>query len=205
MAYGELIYGQARYGDSESTSTLRSPPDLMKYLPPYYRTSRVMNSIQAAIGSELAKLWQALNETLDQFYVDRATWGLALWEKELGLQADPSLPLDWRRSVIKAKLRGVGTTTKALIQSVAAAFSGGETEVIEYPSEYRFVVKFIGTRGIPPNLADLTRAIEEIKPAHLAFSYAYTYMVWNETPTYTWAQASVMTWDQFRVAKPNTQ
>jgi hypothetical protein len=164
-----------------------------------------MTTILAAAADELAKLWRALDETLDQLFTGRATWGLDLLEKELGLPTDPALPLDWRRSVIKAKLRGVGTTTKALIQSVAAAFSGGETDIFEYPAEHRFVVKFVGTRGIPPNLGDLTRVIEEIKPAHLAFSYAYTYMVWNETPTYTWAEAGAMTWDQFRVAKPNPQ
>ncbi|NPV52229.1 MAG: YmfQ family protein [Firmicutes bacterium] len=177
----------------------------MEYLPPYYRTSRVMTAIQNVIANEIGLLRQVLFSVLDQFFVDRATWGLEIWEKELGIPVDPTKPDDFRRSVIKSKIRGVGTATVDLIKQVAAAFSGGEVDVIEYPAEYCFVVKFIGTRGIPPNLNDLTDSIEQVKPAHLVFSYAYTYLVWQEALTYIWTEASGMTWDQFRVAKPNTQ
>lgn len=204
MEYGTTPYGVVSYGQTQLPTTERPAPDLLSYLPTYYRTSRVMTGIQGALGTELGKLWRALDEILAQVFVRTATWGLDRWEQELGIQTDPSRPIDYRRSMVLAKLRGVGTSTVALIQSVASSFSGGECDVIEYPAEYRFVVKFIGTRGIPPNLGDLTEAIEDVKPAHLAFSYAYTYMVWNETPTYTWDQVRAMTWDQLSVAHPRT-
>ncbi len=204
MDYGDLIYGQTLYGDKESPKSEGFKPDLMEYLPPYYRISRVMTAIQNAIASEIGLLRWALSSVLDQFFADRATWGLDIWEKELGIPTDLTKSDELRRSVINAKIRGVGTTTVELVKQVAVAFSGVDVDVIEYPAEYRFVLKFTGIRGIPPNLNSLTDAIEQIKPAHLAFSYVYTYLIWQEASTYTWTEAGMMTWDQFRVAKPKT-
>ncbi|GAD14194.1 hypothetical protein GBL_2411 [Geobacillus kaustophilus GBlys] len=86
-----------------------------------------------------------------------------------------------------------------MIQNAAAAFSGGEVEVIEYPSEYRFEVKFIGVKGIPPNMAGFIDMLEQIKPAHLAYSFKYTYTVWDAVKSLTWAQVNTKTWNELKV------
>jgi len=86
-----------------------------------------------------------------------------------------------------------------LIKNVASAFANGEVEVIEYPSEYKFVVKFVGEKGIPPNISDLTKTIEEIKPAHLNYEYQYTYNVWKFLTSKVWNDLAHYTWEQVRV------
>lgn len=150
------------------------------YLPDYYETSRVMGAILQAQGAELDLLRVSLEETLQQFFVSSATWGLDAWEAELGIAPVPDKPEDQRRAVIHAKLRGVGTVTVELLHSVAGAYERGAVEVTQQPALYQFTVRFVDTLGTPPNLDDLQAAIEEIKPAHLQVVYQYKYFLLNQ-------------------------
>lgn len=170
--------------------------EMMSYLPDYYATSRVMSSNMDAQGTELDKLWQALDGTLEQYFVSTATWGLELWESELGISVDVTKPIEQRRSLILSKMRGIGTVTLSLIKSVAEAYDGGKVDVIVQPEAYTFIVKFVDTRGIPPNLDDLKAVIEEIKPAHLAVEYAFTYTQWDELKQTTWTNLKNFTWGE---------
>ncbi|MCD9020510.1 YmfQ family protein [Cohnella sp. NL03-T5] len=154
--------------------------EMMTYLPGYYSTSRIMSSIMDVQGGELDKLWQAMDSTLDQYFVSTATWGLDLWEQELGIPTDPAKPTDQRRSVILSKIRGIGTVTVSLIKNVAEAYDGGTVNVTVKSETHTFIVKFISSRGIPPNLDDLKEVIEQIKPAHLAVEYSFTYLSFGE-------------------------
>ncbi|MBW5447439.1 DUF2313 domain-containing protein [Cohnella sp. CFH 77786] len=158
---------------------------MMGNLPGYYSTSRIMNSVMYAQGMELDMLRQALDETLAQYFVSTATWGLDVWERELGIAIDPAKPVEQRRSVVLSKIRGIGTVTVSLIKSVAEAYDGGTVDVAYKPGEYRFTIKFIDTLGVPPNLDDLKRAVEEIKPAHLSVNYEYKYLVINQVQAMT--------------------
>ena len=83
-----------------------------------------------------------------------------------------------------------------MIKNTAEAFSGGEVEVIENFSDYSFIVKFVGVKGIPKNLALFKKMIEEIKPAHLNYELAFTYTVWSMVmaATNTWDDFSNKTW-----------
>ena len=139
---------------------------------------------------------------LKQFYVETATEsGLALWEQYLNLASSAGKPLDQRRSRIISKIRGMGTVTVTMIQNVAESYVYGAVQVTDHPETYSFIVKFIDTRGIPANLADVQAAIEEIKPAHLGVIYEFSYMTWNEFDGYnkTWNawDALNLTWDEF--------
>ncbi|MNJ50809.1 hypothetical protein D3C77_460970 [compost metagenome] len=60
---------------------------------------------------------------------------------------------------------------------MAEAYDGGTVDVSFQPAEWSFTVKFIDTIGIPPNLDDLKAVIEEIKPAHLAVEYEFSYLL----------------------------
>ena len=107
---------------------------------------------------------------------------------------DVSKPDDFRQERIRAKISGVGTTTKEMVKNVASSYSNGEVEVIEDAAHYRFVIRFVGILGIPGNMADLKLTIEEIKPAHLVVEYEYIYNVWSDVEMLTWEQAVARTW-----------
>lgn len=174
---------------------------LMKYLPGYYRTSKVMTNITNAADTELQLFKTNLTNTLNQFFVDLADKSLDRWEQELGIPINNSKPDEYRKAVIKSKLRGQGTITVNLIKNVSESYSNGEVEVIEDSPNYSFTIKFVGTRGIPPNLDDLKSAIEDIKPAHLLVQYEFTYTVWNEVKGITWDDVKTGTWDDLKTRK----
>lgn len=162
---------------SETLLTSPRGREMFSYLPGYYEASRVMQADMNAKGAEMDLLFAALDETLQQFFVRTATWGLDRWESELGIEADSGKPLDQRRAVVESKLRGSGKFSGQLVKSVAEAYDGGTVDVTFQPSEWSFTVKFVDTVGIPPNLEDLKVVIEEIKPAHLAVIYEFSYLL----------------------------
>lgn len=150
--------------------------EMFSYLPNYYESSRVVRADMESKGAELDTLYRALNETLDQFFVRTATWGLDCWEYELGIGTDQLKPLAQRRALVESKLRGSGQFTGLLVKNVAEAYDGGVVDVAFQPTEWSFTVKFVDTLGIPPNLDDLKALIEEIKPAHLVVEYEFNYL-----------------------------
>jgi hypothetical protein len=129
---------------------------------------------------EMELLHDRISDTLDQFYIETASWGIASWEVEVGITVNPLKPLEERRSAVKAKLRGAGTTTKELIENVAEAYSNGDVEVVENNATYSVVIKFVGTLGVPSNIPDLEKALREIIPAHLTYTLEYTYVTYSE-------------------------
>ena len=171
---------------------------LLELLPPNYQHSTEIADTQNAINNEIEKACAAKDDFMLQLNVDTATWGLDLWEKAYGIITDLSKSYDFRRSRIKSKRRSQGVTTVTMIKNVAESFSNGEVEIIEYNLEYRFEVKFVGTLGIPPNMDDLTAAIEEIKPAHLAYAYIYIFVTHEQLKRFTHDQLAAFTHLQIR-------
>ena len=132
------------------------------------------------------------------FVAEATPQGLKMWEDMLNLPIAELKNPSYRRSRILSKLRGAGTTTVELIENVASSFSNGEVDVIEHNDEYYFDVKFVGTKGIPPNLDDLKTAIEEIKPAHLGVNYIILYATHQDLQQYTHQQLHAYQYDQLK-------
>lgn len=170
---------------SEAVMRSERGKEMLTYLPPYYATSRIIKSIMDAQGGELDRLRSALDEILDQFFVNTATWGLDAWERELDIATDSSKPIEQRRSAVKSKILGTGSVTFELIRSVAGSYQNGKVDIIHRPAEYRFTIKFVDVVGLPPNLDDVRAAIEAIKPAHLAVDYEFRYFTIGEVQKMT--------------------
>lgn len=173
--------------------------DLINLLPPVYDKNDTMKELQGVLSNEINKLASNFDKTIDQCFVDTATDLLSRYEKIYGLTVDVTKSNTFRRERIKARVKGVGTVTKKMLEEVAASYSNGDVEVIENFEDNSFIVKFVGVKGVPVNMADLTLTIEEIKPAHLAFTFEYTYNTWNDISDITWDEASAHTWNKLRV------
>lgn len=171
---------------------------LLDHLPPFHAGSFETSAIQGALDGRLDELLSARDDGLLQLDLATATWGLSLWEEAYGIETDITRADEFRRSRVMSRMRGQGTTTAAMIQSVAESFANGAVEVEEQPGEHRFKLRFVGALGVPPNMDDLTAAIEEIKPAHLAFEHVFIYRTWREVRDKTWGEVSAFTWDQLR-------
>ena len=132
---------------------------------------RKIPELMAVIGAEEPEAQAAYDAAVDflaQLNVDTATWGLALWEFEYGIQTDASKSLDARRTVLKAKMRGAATTTAAQIRRIVNAYTGNDScKVTEYPREYLVGVSY--TLDLDKqDCVDACRAsLREALPAHL--------------------------------------
>lgn len=203
--YGSSQYGLNTYGltDDISSEVLeRYFIDLMKYVPPHvYINSPIVQKTYEGQGNELGKLLYYVTDLLNQFFIDTATWGLIYWEEEFGIKTNLNYSYEERREVVKAKKRGNGTCTVALIKNVAEAFSGGEVQVIEHNTEYYFEVKFVGVKGIPKNMDAFIEMLNLIKPAHLDYVFTYTYLTWDQFDAYNFTadQLDNIAWDELEV------
>lgn len=203
MAYGTSLYGTSKYSeDTPSTEDLENySVDLSKYVPDFIYNASVFNKIYKSQEYQLGVMYWQIDDLLKQCFIDTATWGLIYWEEEYGITTNLNYSYEERREVIKAKKRGQGTCTVALVKNVAESFSGGECNVIENTGPYEFTIQFIGVKGIPKNMANLINAIDDIKPAHLVYNFKYTYTSWDylDSKNLSYNNAEKITWDDLEI------
>ena len=170
----------------------------MNNLPVYYRKSKVMNELFRSIELEYARLENEVKLTENQFFVILADKNIQNHEQDVGVSPDDTANLETRRGRVLSKLRGTGTVTKTMMKNVAASFVNGDIEITEYPSRYMFSVAFTSKQGIPYNLQDIKDMIEEIKPAHLAVEYIFTYRLWEDVKKdlQNWTMVKPYTWEE---------
>ena len=173
--------------------------DLISNLPQMWHEVKEMKAIQDTASLELNVQVSDMNDLFSQCYIATTTWGLDLWEKELGIITNTELTDSDRRIGIITRLLGTTTSTVKLIKTLSEKITGGKCIVIENNANYEFVVHFTKPYGTPNNLTALTFAIEECKPAHLNFGYTYTYAKWSEILPLTWGQAREKTWGQIKI------
>ncbi|WP_438445916.1 putative phage tail protein [Gorillibacterium sp. sgz5001074] len=173
------------------------------YISPVYAMDMTTSGILDSGADELEELETGITSVLQQFFVDTATWALTDWEQELQIKTDESKPISERRSVIKSRLRGSGTVTVALLESVAESYDRGRIKVTEQPALYQITIRFLDTAGIPPQIDDLMAAVESVKPAHLSVVYEYNYFLFSELDAKGWTFAQLdalgLTFSQWEV------
>lgn len=169
-----------------------SRADIVKnYIPSELAEADPIKSILDAEGKESGQLNEDISETLDQFYINKASWGLTSWECFLGIQYDPQKSDELRKSVIKAKLNRNDTFTKDFVKKLALSYENGDVDVIEQNDKYEFLIIYKSVKGIPPNFQDFINAVNELKPAHLNFDWQLNYITWDAFDSYD------KTWDQW--------
>ncbi|MBS6501894.1 MAG: DUF2313 domain-containing protein [Clostridium sp.] len=170
---------------------------LIDRLPLFYKDTKEVINIQNALENERLALEGKVKTLINDLFVITSE-NINEWENFVGIKVDVTKPLEFRKNNVIARIRGKGTTTKELIKNVSESYANAEVDVIENNNLYSFLVKFIGVKGIPENLNDLKKAIEEIKPAHLSVNYAFTYNSWSMVNHMTWGEVESITWDKLR-------
>ena len=172
--------------------------DLMLQLPEFYRCPPFCE-LQRVLGEMVRRATEDVDFTMAQLWPQTASgWGLELWEAAYGIPAEAGKDTDFRRARVLSKLRGQGVPTAELLRAVAASFVNGDVDIVEHNDQAYFVVKFVSTLGVPPNIDDLTAAIREIKPAHLDFHYEYLCRTWLQVKSHTWGALKNVTWGEVK-------
>ena len=169
---------------------------LINKLPSFY-DNYITKPIQDSFTVEANSINDEVENTLNQFFVDSATYGLDYWEKMLGISKNNN-DIQTRRENIKAKMRSRGTTSIEVIKNICEAYSYGEVEIVVDHSNYSFEINFIGSIGVPKAFAELDKTINEIKPCHLAHSYKFNYNTHADLSKFTHEQLANYTHDEIR-------
>ncbi|MEA5085110.1 MAG: putative phage tail protein [Lachnospiraceae bacterium] len=171
---------------------------MIDYLPLRYQEMPEVVDMEKALNIVASMVESQRDEILKQINLETATWGLSTWESEYGINVDITKTYAFRRSRIKSKMRGQGTTTIDMIKNVAESFVNGLVDIVEHNEENSFDVKMMSVKGIPPNMDDLITAVEEIKPAHLAYTIILLYNTHQYLKQFTHGQLSAFTHKQLR-------
>ena len=143
---------------------------LIDKLPFFYEECPKTNTIQDGLSSEINNLYSKVEGTIDQLYVNSATWGLSEWEKFADIKKTDGT-IEQRRARVASKLKAKGTTTLEVMKSLCKSYAE-DIRITEIFNEYKILLELITTKesDIPKtyNFADINEAIWEIKPAHLA-------------------------------------
>ena len=142
---------------------------LIDKLPFFYEECPKTNTIQDGLSSEINNLYSKVNSTIDQLYVNSATWALNEWEKFADIKKTEGT-IEQRRARVASKLKAKGTTTLEVMKSLCKSYAE-DIRVTEIFNEYKILLELIITKesDIPKTykFADMNEAIWEIKPAHL--------------------------------------
>lgn len=169
---------------------------MIKHLPKYERTNKLIVEILRAIAIELDQLTIDTEQNYSELFIDTAIRALSIHERDLGIQ-NSVLTDKQRRDLIIAHYRAtLEQTTDETIKNIAAAFSNGEVEINPTDTDGIFEIKFVGSIGIPDNMPGLMATLDIILPAHLGVIYTYVYNTWNDISHLTWDEAAVYTWDE---------
>lgn len=166
------------------------------YIPESFNNDPILSQIFKTQGKELAKINYYIKDLTNQFFVETATWGIRIWEEDLGITVVESDDLEDRRARCLAKIRSTGTCTEAKIKEVAKSFKYGDIEIEKDYAHYKYTIKFISDMGIPPKMEDFKASIELISPAHLGIEYEFKYNTWGYVNEFTWGEISNFTWQE---------
>ncbi len=139
------------------------------YISPIYEQSVIMQAVMEAIGAEWDDVDRLTDEVFAQLFPQTATWGIAFWERLLGILPNHSVPIEQRRARVLASMQTRWPVTKARMEQLVRTFSKDKQAYIrQFFNEYRFEVLFNLAQSI--DLKIINGVVSETKPSHLDFS-----------------------------------
>lgn len=148
------------------------PVDLKRYLPVFLYLSPEFKAIQDSLQKEHERQRLAQIDVARQFRAETATWGMASWERMLGINVDTSVDLETRRASVLAKMGKPPTVTPAFLTRMINLFTTvAATQIVEHPSEYTVDIYLpdSGTR----DFTKIDEAVNTYLPAHLGHTYHF--------------------------------
>lgn len=100
---------------------------------------------------------------------------LALWERLLGITPEDGATMDERRAAVRAMWLASLPPSIESIQAVCEAWRAGEIEASYEAGIGTIVLTYLVSFGPQEGQAGLVRALDVVKPAHVALEHAYRY------------------------------
>ena len=145
--------------------------DLLSYMPEHLTKDRETVTLLLVESEEhnLQEKW--LQEIFKQFFIETATWGLAKYENDYGLVANPGDTYQQRRNRIYLKLQSKQTSTKEFMAKLAARYFSKDAIIIPKEDNPNDSFWIINKGGTLLYAEDFFEAIDTYIPAHLGFTF----------------------------------
>lgn len=152
---------------------------LLKYSHRLYRLDKFINDLYEAIGEQFDLTQADIEQVVANALISTADLNtVEMYEEQMGIFPKSTQTLEERRFAVLAKWRSNDTCTLSMLQNVCNAWKNGEVSASF--ADGRIKLTFVGEFGIPTDLGALRKALDEIKPAHLAIEYAFRYLLIKE-------------------------
>ena len=151
---------------------------LLSLINKLYRTDAWLNNLFDSAGMALSEASAYVDIIWNNYYFDSCSeTQLRTYEKEAKVILPGGQTIDERRSQLMAKWQGASKCTLETMQAVCNSWRDA-TISLQFVNG-RIRVKFISPIGVPPDLNALQKALEDVKPAHLAIEYEFLYKTWG--------------------------
>ena len=145
--------------------------NILRYLPEFQQKDEDFKAVGDVLSREHDRHRLLLQDIFHQRFVQTATWGLAYWEKEIGLTPRATDTYEQRRNRIMLWWQSNQTSTREFMARLAERYlSNGTAEVMEYPDKSSFNIVLHGDLDkIVLDRRGAKEAIDLYKPAHLIY------------------------------------
>ena len=164
---------------------------VINFINKIFRNDDISKHIAKISQAELENVEIKITDIESNIFLDSATWGTNIFEKELDIEYVEDKTIDERKSIISAKLRGAGKLTLELIQDTVKAYT---TNVVSVRFNGIIIIDFSDKIGVPNDIDSLMKSIEDIKPAHLGVDYIFRYRKWKDLNQFMWKTISKYSW-----------
>lgn len=148
------------------------PVDMKRYLPVFLYLSPEFKAIQTALEKEHERQRQVQIDVAKQLKAETATWGMASWERMLGINVDTSINLETRRASVLTKMGKPPTVTPAFLTRMINLFTSvAATQIVEHPDSYTIDI-YLPDSGIR-DFTKIDEAVATYLPAHLGHTYHF--------------------------------
>lgn len=163
---------------------------MLKLINKIYRKDTVTLDLAEVLNAKLQSLENKINDFYKQIFLNSADWYVSLKELEMSIQKRLN-DIDKRRNYVRARLLGVGTATKEMLEGVANSVEGVEVEIGF--ENMCVLVRFVKV-GYNKYLSLVKRSLETMIPYHLDLILEYEHVNWGELRACTWSALLPYTW-----------
>lgn len=146
--------------------------EMLKYVPGYYRNSKHYLAHNNAKGGEFDIIRAIIDDMMNQFNPQTATWGLKLWEEFLNLDGENKGIEERRNQIILKTLTSY--ITPISLERLLKGIVKTDVWVTNNVAPYTFSVEISTDNNVTVNLGNVIKVVEEVKPAHMAYEMYFS-------------------------------
>lgn len=140
--------------------------DILQHLPAFLKKDKQFQGANDADSEEHDRIRFALQDLLDQLFVESATWGLSRWEELLGIEVKAESTEVERRAEIIRRLQKPKSVTEEFLEKLINMYIADESgKVTADTSDYSVEIRFNAVSH--EALSKIIHGVKTYIPAHL--------------------------------------